>query len=194
MVPLARSTCSRERLWRWSQRQEGCTACHHWGPVSGIHMHPQSPHRVAEKKKRGHCNQAPYTVALMPLGTHRPAAATVKLSGPQEDTWSLSFPGTPQLGTAGAAPPAWAKWDRVLLVWSACSGSNHSVILDSRVGHGPLSLGMPEQKSLADPTTSEGTTEKDIAMECHLLVLSHPWEHTHPAAAAAKCSGQCPHA
>ena len=26
----------------------------------------------------------------------------------------------------------------------------------------------------------------------HTLLLSLPWERTHPAAATAKCSGQCP--
>ena len=29
-------------------------------------------------------------------------------------------------------------------------------------------------------------------MEYHLWLLSLPWEHTCPAAATAKCSGQCP--
>ena len=57
-----------------------------------------------------------------------------------------------------------------------------------------MPLGLPEQKSLAAPTTSEGTTEKDIVMEYHLLLLSFPWEHTCPAAAAAKHSGQFPDA
>ena len=46
--------------------------------------------------------------------------------------------------------------------------------------------GIPKQKSLVAPNTSEGTTEKDIVVEYHLLLLSLPWEDTHPAAATAK--------
>ena len=48
-----------------------------------------------------------------------PAAATAKCSGQWPDTWSLSLPKILQLGTTGAVPSAWAKWDRVLLIWSA---------------------------------------------------------------------------
>ena len=33
-------------------------------------------------------------------------------------TQSLSLTKTLQLGATGTAPPSWAKWDRVLLVWS----------------------------------------------------------------------------
>ena len=73
-------------------------------------------------------------------------------------------------------------------------GHTATVIPDSRGGHGPPPLGIPEQKSLAAPATSEGTTEKDIVTEHHLLLLLLPWEHTRPAAATAKNSGQCPDA
>ena len=52
-----------------------------------------------------------------------------------------------------------------------------------------MPLGIPEQKSLAAPTTSEGTKEKHIAMEYHLLLLSLAWEHTCLAAATDKFSG-----
>ena len=69
-----------------------------------------------------------------------------------------------------------------------------AVIPDSRGGHGPPSLGIPEQKSLAAPTTSEGTTEKEIVNKHQLLLLPLPWENTHPVAAAAKHSGKCPDA
>ena len=55
-------------------------------------------------------------------------------------------------------------------------------------------VGIPEQKSLAAPTTSEGITEKDIKIEHHLRLLSLYWEHTQPAAATDKHSGQCPNA
>ena len=55
-----------------------------------------------------------------------------------------------------------------------------------------MPLGIPEQKSLAAPTTSEGTAEKGTMTEYHLLLLLLPWKHTHPAVATAKHSGQCP--
>ena len=57
-------------------------------------------------------------------------------------------------------------------------GQTTTVISDSRGGCGPPPLGISEQKSLAAPITSEGTTEKDIEKEHHLLLLSLPWEHT----------------
>ena len=67
-------------------------------------------------------------------------------------------------------------------------------IPDSRGGYGPLPLWIPEQKLLVAPANSEGTTEKNIMKEYHLMLLSLPWEHNLPAAATAKCSGQCPDA
>ena len=70
MVPLAQSTGDRDRLQWSSQRPEGSVACHHWGPVSGPHLRPQSPQGLAKKRKRGHCNQSPCAGALTPLGTH----------------------------------------------------------------------------------------------------------------------------
>ena len=54
-------------------------------------------------------------------------------------------------------------------------GQTTAIISDSRDGRGPPPLGTPEQKSLAAPTTSEGTTEKDIMTEHHLLLFSLPW-------------------
>ena len=92
--------------------------------------------------------------------TH-PAAAPAKCSGWHPDTWTLSLPKTLQLGTASAAPPVWAKWERVLLEWSTGGGVQiTSVISDSGGGYGSLPLGIPEQKSLAAPTTLEGTTRR----------------------------------
>ena len=73
-------------------------------------------------------------------------------------------------------------------------GHTTAVISDSRGGHGPLPLWIPEQEPLAAPTTSEDTSEEDIVMECHLFLLSLPWEHTGPTAATAKCSGHFPDA
>ena len=71
-------------------------------------------------------------------------------------------------------------------------GPTTTVISDSSSGHGPLSLGNTDQEQLAPPIISEGNTEKEILMEHHLLLLLLPWEHTFPASATAKCSGQCP--
>ena len=59
------------------------------------------------------------------------------------------------------------------------------VITDSRDGHGPLSLGVPEQAPPVVPITSE----EGIAIGYKLLLLSLPLELMHPAAAIAKCSG-----
>ena len=55
-------------------------------------------------------------------------------------------------------------------------------------------LGVCEQAALAAAVTSEGTTEEGTVTEYHLLWLSNPWDHTSPAAATAKYSGQCPDA
>ena len=49
----------------------------------------------------------------------------------------------------------WAKWDQVLLAWSTGGRGKPPVITDSRGGHGPLPLGVPEQAPLAAPITSE---------------------------------------
>ena len=69
-------------------------------------------------------------------------------------------------------------------------GQTTTVITDSRGGLETIPLGFPEQAPLVAPVTSkEGT-----AIEHNLLLLSLPWELTHPAAATAKCSGQCPEA
>ena len=66
-----------------------------------------------------------------------------------------------------------------------CQGQATAVITDSRDGLGPLPLEVPEQAPLASSITSE----EGIAIEHYLLLLSLPWELTHPAAAIPKCSG-----
>ena len=60
---------------------------------------------------------------------------------------------------------------------------------DSRGGHGPLPLRVPEQATLAAPINSEGITEEGTAIKQELLLLSLPWELTHPAAVTAKYAG-----
>ena len=85
---------------------------------------------------------------------------------------ALSLPKTLQLGAAGIAPPAWAKWDRVPLAWSAGGGGK---LLQLSL---TLEVGMAHhhwrylKKVTCSPTISEGTTEEDIVMEYHLLLLS----------------------
>ena len=64
-------------------------------------------------------------------------------------------------------------------------GQNSTVITDSRDGHGLLPPGVPEQAPPAVPITSE----EGIAIKHKLLLLSVPWELTHPAVATAKFSG-----
>ena len=88
-----------------------------------------------------------------------------------------------------------AKWDGMILAQYIGGGDKTlAVISDSRGGHGLPPLGICEQAPLAAPCTSEVTTEEGIVTENHLLLFSLSWEHTRPAAATAKCSGQCPHA
>ena len=64
-------------------------------------------------------------------------------------------------------------------------GQTSAFITDSRDGHGPLPLGVPEQAPPVVPITSEEGT----AIEHKLLLPSLPWELLNPAAATAKCSG-----
>ena len=65
------------------------------------------------------------------------------------------------------------------------AGANHCNYHCPRGDHGLLPLGVPEQAPPVVPSTSkEGT-----AIEHKLLLLSLPWELTHPAASIAKCSG-----
>ena len=84
-------------------------------------VRPQSPQGLAKKKKKRATKHHTLLLSL-PWEHTRPAAATAKRSGQCPDTWSLSPPKTLQLGAVGAAPPVWAKWDRVLLAWSAGGG------------------------------------------------------------------------
>ena len=180
MVPLARSTGGRgqtvvEGAWDWAPPAT---------PVTLV---------VGKKEKKVTATKHHILLLSLPWEYTCPAAATAKCSGQSPDACSLSLPKTLQLGEAGAAPPAWFKWDKVLLVRSAHGGGQITpVISDSRGEHGPLPLGIPEQKSLAAQTTSEGTTEMAIVTEHHLLLLLLPWEYTCPAADTAKHSGQCP--
>ena len=75
-----------------------------------------------KRKKEGTATKHQTLLLSLPWEHTCLETATAKHPGRRPDTWSLSFPKTLQLGAAGAAPPAWAKWDRVLLAWSAVGG------------------------------------------------------------------------
>ena len=74
-----------------------------------------------KRKKEGIITKHRTWLLFLPWEYTYLAAATAKRSGWCPDTWSLSLPKTLQLGATGAAPPAWAKWDRVFFAWSAGS-------------------------------------------------------------------------
>ena len=65
------------------------------------------------------------------------------------------------------------------------AGQTTAVITNSRDAHGLLPIEVPEEASPAVPITSE----EGIAIKHKLLLLSLPWELTHPAVATTKCSG-----
>lgn len=77
---------------------------------------------VGKKEKDGAATKHHTLLLLLPWEHTHPAGATAKQSGQCPDTWSLSLPKTLKLGAADAAPPAWAKWDRVLLAGSTGGG------------------------------------------------------------------------
>ena len=92
---------------------EGGVACHHWGPVNRLHQQP-SCLRGWQKRKEGITTKHHILLLSIPWEHTHPADATAK-----PDTSSLSLPKTLKLGATDAASPEWAKWDRVLLAWSA---------------------------------------------------------------------------
>ena len=168
-------------------------ACHHWEPVNRLHMWPQSSQGSA-KKKEGTATKHDTLLPSPPWKHNRPAAATAKCSGQCPDTWSLSLPKTLQLGEAGTASHAWAKRDRVLLAWSAGGrGKLLQLSLTPEVGVAHCHWSYLNKNHL-QPHSPKGTTEEGIVTEYHLLVLSHPREHTRLAAATAKCSRLYPYA
>ena len=67
-------------------------------------------------------------------------------------------------------------------------GQTTAVISDSRGGRGPSPGGISKQAPLETPITSEEGIA-GIAIKHYLLLLSLPWELTHPGAATAEFSG-----
>ena len=83
-------------------------------------------------------------------------------------------------------PLAQAKWNGVHFVWPTGGGGK-----PARDGHGPPSWGVCEQEPSVAPFTSECGAGEGIATKNHPLLLSLPWECTHPAIATDKCSRHC---
>ena len=98
----------------------------------------------------------------------------------------------------GQAPFVWTKGSRELgATWRLLHnlqvvGTNHSSHFRNQREDGLPPLGVCEQAPPAAPVTSEVGKKEGTETEHHPLMLSHPWKHTHPAAATAKCSRQCP--
>ena len=131
-------------------------------------------HLRGRQKKKVYCNQEPHVIALGPLRILLPCSCHCQILWAVPRCLITSLSKTLRVGAAGVAPPAWAKQDRVLLAWSAGGRDKPPQLSDSRGGHGPSPLWIPEQEPLAAPTTSEGTTKEDIVTEHHLLLLSLP--------------------
>ena len=92
-----------------------------------------------------------------------------------------------------AAPPTWAKWDRMLLAWSAGSGGKPpwlSLIPEVGMAHCHCRY---LNKNHLQPHSPKGQYRGGHCNEHHMLVLSHPWEHTWPIVATVKRSGRYPH-
>ena len=109
--------------WWWgkpqqlSQKPEGGMAHHHQGSVSRLHLQSQSPQRLGKKalQQRTTC-----CFSHSPKNTPTLLLPLLNALGSPHTCLILSFPRTLQIGGAVcAAPPAWAKWDRVLLAWSS---------------------------------------------------------------------------
>ena len=86
------------------------------------------------------------------------------------------------------------KQDKVLLAWFTGGGGKQlqlslapKVVVDQ---HHEGSVNTHH----CSPNHLKGITEEGTETEYHLLVFSHHWEHTSPAATTAKYSGQYPHA
>ena len=70
-------------------------------------------------------------------------------------------------------------------------GQTVAVLSEARGRRGLPPLGACEEAPPVTPVTP-GVAKKEkkgIATKHHMLLLSLPWEHTHPAAATAKHSG-----
>ena len=71
-------------------------------------------------------------------------------------------------------------------------GQTAVVVSETRGRHGLPLLGCYEWAPPVPPLTSwvaKNEKKEGIATKYHTLLFSLPWEHTHPAAATAKCSG-----
>ena len=154
-----------------------------WPPLARSHL--LACHVLGFSGRRKLLSSPPWTGPLQPWeAAHRPTPCWVfQAHSPRGQKQSPPWTGCVQQWEAACQPTT----DQTCRWWEQTT----AVLPGSRGGRGPPPLGISEQKSLAVPTTSEGITEKDNTTEQHLMLLSFPQENTHPAAATAKCSGQC---
>ena len=158
-------------------------------PGAALHPHPLLPEaschppQYSELQAREATCWPALDQASPATGSHLPACPRLAISG---------------RAPRGQKPLASPPWTRCLWQpedWNCRWQEPTTIVIpDSRGEHGPMPLAISEQKSLAAPITSESITEKDTLTEHHLMLLSLPWEHTCPAAATIKHSGQCPDA
>ena len=153
---------------------------------------PVAPVTSEFGKKEGTATEHHPLLLSLPWEHTCPTAATAKCSGQIPDACSLSLPRTLQLGSACAAPPVWAKWDGsmvplLLLVWSIGAGSKLLQCIARHLQESVNRQHLWPQSPQRAPR--EGHPEKGTVTENHLVLLSLPWELTHPAAAPAKCPG-----
>ena len=155
--------------------------------MNRLSLQPQSPQRSAKKRTLQQsttcCCSHPSgnTLALLlsrpnTLGSTHTYLINVTSQGPATRS---SLCSTSCMGQV--------EWGASCMVYSWW-GQTTGVISDSRGGSGLPPLGICEQAPLATPITSEGTTEEGTVTKHHPLLLSLPWEYTHPPTATSKCS------
>ena len=156
-------------------------------------------HTLCGRRASGsECNVVPTKHHMLLLSLHWehicPEGATAELSGQHPDTLSLSLSKTLELGAAGAAPSAWAKWDRVLLAWSSGSrGKPPQLLLAPEVGVAHNHYESMNRHHL-QPHSSQrhhrgGHCDRIPPVGALAPLGTHP-----PSAATPKRSGQYPHA
>ena len=79
-----------------------------------------------KRRRRRHCNQAPYAVALTSLGTHPPCSCQCQTlwAAPRHlVTVHSQDPTTRSIWCSPPTPtPAWAQWNRVRVLLAWCAG------------------------------------------------------------------------
>ena len=134
----------------------------------------------------------------MPVGSHRWGISGTgyglqKASCTFKGDWALLVQ-----ATHGQAPLLWAKGIRGLsAIWCLLhdlqvAGTDHSSRFRGQREAWLATTGGLLVGTTSDPSHLRGCQKRkkeDIATKHHTLLFSHPWEHTHPVASTAKCSG-----